>query len=107
MTPHAHRNLLVRRALRCIAGLLCLVVLSPVHGWARQLAPTLQPPSFFELYRPYVVGGLAIFAAQLALTAALLVQRVRRRRAEDESRKTEERYRSVVDTQSELICRFL
>src|SRR4029079_2494448 len=55
----------------------------------------------------YVVGGVFVFAVQLALIVGLLVQRVRRHRAEEESRKTDERYRSVVDTQSDLICRFL
>src|SRR5262249_13525635 len=38
---------------------------------------------------------------------ALLLQRARRRLAEEESRKGKDRYRSVVDTQSEFICRFL
>jgi PAS domain S-box-containing protein len=66
-----------------------------------------RPQSFFEIYRRYVAGGLLIFAGQLALIVGLLVQRVRRRRAEEQTRNSEERYRSVVDTQSELICRFL
>ena len=51
--------------------------------------------------------ALLIFCAQLVLIGSLLVQRVRRRRAEEESRHNAERYRSVVDTQSDLICRFL
>jgi PAS domain S-box-containing protein len=66
-----------------------------------------RPQSFFELYQQYVVGGLLIFAAQLALIVGLLVHRRRRHRAEEASRNSEARYRSVVDTQSELICRFL
>jgi PAS domain S-box-containing protein len=66
-----------------------------------------RPQSVFVQYRRYAIGGLLIFAAQLGLIVGLLVQRVRRRRAEEESRKTKERYRSVVETQSELICRFL
>jgi len=39
-------------------------------------------PSFFELYRRYVVGGLLVFAVQTCLIVGLLVQRNRRRRAE-------------------------
>jgi PAS domain S-box-containing protein len=66
-----------------------------------------RPSSFFELYRRYVLGSLLIFTAQLALIIALVGQRVRRRRAEEQTRRSEERYRSVVDTQSELICRCL
>lgn len=63
--------------------------------------------SFFEEYRRYVVGGLLVFAVQLVLIGNLLFQRMRRRRAEEQTRHGEERYKSVVDTQSELICRFL
>ncbi len=63
--------------------------------------------SFVSLYRPYALAGVVVFLAQLALIVGLFVQRRRRRRAEEESRSHAERYRSVVDTQSELICRFL
>ena len=66
-----------------------------------------RPQSLFGQYRGYVVGGLLIFGAQLGLIVGLLVQRAQRRRAEEESRTNAERYRSVVDTQGELICRFL
>src|SRR4051794_25622806 len=54
-----------------------------------------------------VIGGLIVFSAQLALIVGLILQRMRRRRAEEALRRNEERYRSVVHTQSELICRFL
>ena len=66
-----------------------------------------RPQSFFMLYRKYVIAGVLIFTAQLSLIAGLLVQRGRRRHAEDLTRHSEARYRSVVDTQTELICRFL
>ena len=66
-----------------------------------------RPQSFFEQHREYVAGGLIIFIAQLALIGSLLIQRARRRRAEEDTQASEARYRSVVDTQSELICRFL
>ena len=61
----------------------------------------------FEQNWRYVAGSLLIFLAQFGLILALLVHRSRRRLAEEESRKSEERYRSVVDTQSEFIRRFL
>lgn len=63
--------------------------------------------SFFQLYPQYLVAGLIILVAQLALIVGLLVQRVRRRHGDAESKKSEDRYRSVLETQSDLICRFL
>ena len=66
-----------------------------------------QPPTFFERYRRYVVGALLTLAVQLALIVGLLAQRTRLRRAEEESRRDRERYRSVVDSRNELICRML
>ena len=66
-----------------------------------------RPQSFLETYRRYVVGGAVVFTAQLALILGLLVQHARRRRAEEQTRTGELRYRSVVDTQNEMICRFL
>jgi signal transduction histidine kinase len=63
--------------------------------------------AFFGAASTGLVSALIIFAAQLILIAGLLVQRERRRLAEEEILKSEERYRSVVDTQTELICRFL
>ena len=70
-------------------------------------AVLFRPRSYFDLKRPYVIGTIVILGAQFALIMSLLVQRVQRRRAEEESRRGKERYRSVVDTQTELICRFL
>jgi PAS domain S-box-containing protein len=70
-------------------------------------APSIVAVSFFDLYRGWVVAGLLVCLIQLALIVGLVTQRVWRRRAEAQTRKSEERYRSVVDTQSELVCRFL
>jgi PAS domain S-box-containing protein len=66
-----------------------------------------RQPSFLAQNGKYAAGALLLVLAQFALIVALLVQRFRRRAAEEESRQSKERYRSVVDTQSELICRFL
>jgi PAS domain S-box-containing protein len=66
-----------------------------------------RQPSFFVQNGRYAAGALLLVSAQFALIVALLVQRFRRRAAEEESRQSHERYRSVVDAQSELICRFL
>jgi PAS domain S-box-containing protein len=66
-----------------------------------------RPKSFFEVYGGYVAAGAAVFTAQFTLIVGLLAQRSRRRRAEEDARTHASRYRSVVDAQSELICRFL
>src|SRR6185503_9417837 len=66
-----------------------------------------RPKSFLDQYGGYVAGGVAVFTAQLMLIVGLLAQRARRRRAEDNARTHAERYQSVVDAQSDMICRFL
>jgi len=66
-----------------------------------------RPQSFFDMHPAWAIGGLLVFMAQFALIGSLLVQMARRRRAEQETRKSEQRYKSVVDTQSDLVCRFL
>src|SRR5262249_649270 len=62
--------------------------------------------SLWQTHRQSVIGAVAVLIGQLVLIAGLLVQRERRRRAEENLRRSEERYRGVVDTQSELICRY-
>jgi PAS domain S-box-containing protein len=66
-----------------------------------------RPKSFMDLYGRYVAAGIAVFAAQLTLIVGLLAQRARRRRAEEDVRTHATRYQSVVDAQSDMICRFL
>lgn len=66
-----------------------------------------RPRSFIGQYGGLVAAGAAVFTAQLALIVGLLAQRARRRSAEEAARTHASRYRSVVDAQSELICRFL
>jgi PAS domain S-box-containing protein len=66
-----------------------------------------RPKSFLDLYGGYVAVGVALFTAQLTLIVGLLAQRAWRRRAEDNARTHTARYQSVVDAQSDMICRFL
>jgi len=66
-----------------------------------------RPKSFMDQYGGYVAGGIAVFIAQLTLIVGLLAQRARRRRAEHDARTHATRYQSVVDAQSDMICRFL
>jgi PAS domain S-box-containing protein len=53
-----------------------------------------------------VLGCVTAIVAQGALIATLLMQRRKRRRAEEGLRLSEDRYRAVVESQTELVCRF-
>ncbi len=46
-----------------------------------------REPTIWDQYSRYIIGGLALFVAQTLLIAGLLVQRMRRRRAEAELRR--------------------
>jgi PAS domain S-box-containing protein len=66
-----------------------------------------EEPSLWERYRRELLAVIAVVVLQSGFIAALLLQQRRRRRAEESLRESEERYRNVVETQSELICRYL
>lgn len=66
-----------------------------------------ESPSAWEEYRRVIVPVAIVLVLQTLLITALLIQRIRRRRAEAALRQSEERYREVVETQTELICRFV
>ena len=57
-----------------------------------------RPPSFFAQYRRYVIGGLIVFAAQLALIGGLIVQGARRRQTEERLRQSDTRYRLATSS---------
>ncbi len=65
-----------------------------------------RQPTFWEQYKWRVVGAISLFILQALLIVGLLINRARRRRAEEASKASEVRYRNVVETQTELICRF-
>jgi PAS domain S-box-containing protein len=67
----------------------------------------LREERLWERHPGYVIAALTLIAVQAALIGMLLVQRARRRRAEKGLRESEERYRNVVESQTELICRYL
>jgi PAS domain S-box-containing protein len=80
----------------------------PAFALAQSIPSSIdRSPVFWNDYKLYVVGASALFVAQMALIAGLLVQRQQRRRAERALRESQDRYRNVVETQTELICRFL
>lgn len=65
-----------------------------------------RPPSIWEQHRDLVLVALAALVLQAAMIAALLLERRSGQRAARSLRLSEERYRNVVETQSELICRY-
>jgi PAS domain S-box-containing protein len=65
-----------------------------------------ESPTVWQRYRRFIVPVAIILVLQTLLITALLIQGIRRRRAEAALRQSEERYREVVETQTELICRF-
>ncbi len=66
-----------------------------------------QPPSLWEEHRTAVLATLAVLAVQFLLISALLVERRHRRKLTTHLSESEQRYRNVVETQSDLICRYL
>jgi len=68
---------------------------------------SFRPRTFWAEYKNYVLVAVVAFLAETALVAGLFAQRRRRRRAEEALRVSEERYRDVIETQSEAICRCL
>jgi PAS domain S-box-containing protein len=65
-----------------------------------------RDPTFWVRYRRYAIGGLSIMLIQLALIGTLLLQRSRRRRAEGSLTESEQRYRYVVEAQTDFVCRY-
>jgi PAS domain S-box-containing protein len=65
-----------------------------------------RDPSLWDRYRAQILGVTALIALQTLLIVVLLL-RVRKRRVERALHASEDRYRNVVDSQSDLICRFL
>jgi PAS domain-containing protein len=57
-----------------------------------------RQPSLWAQYKFYIVATTSLLVLQTALIAGLVVQRVRRRRAESALRESEERFRIMADT---------
>jgi PAS domain S-box-containing protein len=65
-----------------------------------------REPSLWDQYRGLILGAAAFMVFQTMLII-LLVLRARERRIEHALEATEDRYRNVVETQTDLICRYL
>ena len=64
-----------------------------------------KQPGVWVQYRPYLLGFSLLLMLQTALIGALLVQRTRRKRAEQAVRESEERFRLMADTAPVLVWR--
>lgn len=62
-----------------------------------------RPPSFWELYKKYVIPGILVLLAETAAIFALLRQRAKRRKAEAAVRESEQRFRRVANTAPVMI----
>ena len=78
--------------------------------WEQLPAPNLilfQDATFWQRYRWHILAVSALLLLQTSLIAGLLIERTKRWRATRCLAESEERYRNVVQTQTELICRYL
>ncbi len=65
-----------------------------------------RPPPVWDQYRQEILAVLGILVFQTLLVVALLL-RWRKRRVEHLLHESEDRYRNVVDAETDLICRYL
>jgi PAS domain S-box-containing protein len=96
----------------CVAGLLfaCPAQAQRASTDEAQLPPAAEAPtpnqSLWTHYRSEAAAVLVILALQALIIVALLLH-IRKRRVERKLQETEDRYRKVVESQTELICRYL
>jgi PAS domain S-box-containing protein len=64
-----------------------------------------RQPTVFEEYKTYIVGTIGVVTLQTILIGGLMVQRRRRRLAEELLRESEQRFRLVADTAPVMIWR--
>lgn len=91
------------RAILVVGGIFLL--------WATPAFAKSQPGSvlrtLWELHPKVIIGTVAALLVQSVLIAALLFHSRRRWLAEDKLRLSEARYRGVVESQREMVCRYL
>ncbi len=81
--------------------------ITPTERFDRLFAILFKEPTFWQRYKSHIVGLGLLFLIQTLLIAGLLIERARRWRATRGLAESEERYRNVIETQTELICRYL
>lgn len=62
-----------------------------------------RPPSFWDQYKFYAIGAIAVITLQLLLIGGLIVQSFRRRRVEARLRESESRFRTMADAAPVMI----
>jgi PAS domain S-box-containing protein len=62
-----------------------------------------RPPSLWTDHQGIIIGGLAVLAGQGALIGLLLMERRRRRQAQEATREAEQRYRTVADSTADCV----
>src|SRR5437879_10282626 len=62
-----------------------------------------RPVSFWQVYRRYILAGILVISAQSLAIFALLWQRARRRKTEQELRESEERFRLIANSAPVMI----
>ncbi len=62
-----------------------------------------RPPTLWETYKSYILASVFLLLAQTAIIAALLLQRVKRKRAEIRLRESEKRFRLVANSAPVMI----
>jgi PAS domain S-box-containing protein len=65
-----------------------------------------REPSVWDQYRAQILLVIVVVVLQAAAIMSLVLLQVRKRRAERALQESEERYRDVVETQTDLICRY-
>jgi PAS domain S-box-containing protein len=76
------------------------VNLLPLNSFIRN-----KPPSFYGNNKPLVWIVTSVIAVLLAFILGLLINILKRKKSEKELQKNEERYRSLIETQTDLVCR--
>jgi signal transduction histidine kinase len=66
-----------------------------------------RDPSLWDQYRPHILAALALFAIQTALIAGLLIQRTRRRRAEQKFNESQGALIRSHERNRDLVARLL
>jgi len=84
------------------------IALQPLNSASDRITPdTNQPVRFWDRFKFRIIVVTCLLIFESILIAGLLVERSRHWHASRELAESEQRYRNVLETQTELICRYL